>query len=126
MIDENNIPIKWEVDRATNKEDSDLISNYILSLPDKGYWDKSYIKENYPMVYYISVYGDTYNGSRTVKNAYKHEDCKAISIEEFKKYILKLPEYQEEVVKFEESTMIINNQLLTIRGDEIIKIKNIK
>lgn len=120
MIDKDNIPNKWCLELATNEEDSDLISEYVRSIGGTHY-------ENYnkhPMNHSTYVDHGKYATSQYEPGNWNYP---IVTVEEFKKYILKLPEYQEEVINFDEdSEMIINNQLLTIRNDEIIKIKNLK
>lgn len=123
MIDKDNIPDKWVLELATNKEDSDLVSEYMCSIGASHYSD---LERKIPMRYYPYVNNGEYKGDRN-DSITAYPNYTVVTIEEFKKYILKLPEYNEEIIIFDEdSEMLINNQLLTIRNDEIIKIKKLK
>lgn len=124
MINENNIPTHYCIEKVTTDEESDLVSTFIRSLPGGDHYKN---EEKFPKDFYVYVADNKYDISVEIYNDYLRKRATKITIEEFKKYILKLSEYQEEVINTDkELEMIINNQLLTIKGDEIIKIKNLK
>lgn len=123
MIDKDNIPDKWVLELAINKEDSDLISTYIRSIPGGDHYEND---ENFPMKYAVHVRNSIYDTSTDSDCIY--QDFTLITVEEFKKYILQLEEYKEEIIEEIQDIdqeIIINKQILTLRNDEIIKCRNI-